>query len=65
MTPNTTVKAAPFGRWTSLMKALITTIAISGLCHAVYAAPDEDKLGKGQSYPIGTAKTWFLTNLSE
>ena len=42
------------------MKALITAIAISGLCHSAYAAPDEDKLGKGQGYPIGTAKTWFF-----
>jgi hypothetical protein len=41
-------------------KALITAIAISGLCHFVHAAPDEDKLGKGQGYPIGTAKTWFF-----
>jgi CubicO group peptidase (beta-lactamase class C family) len=42
------------------MKTLITAIAISILCHIAHAAPDEDKLGKGQGYPIGTAKTWFF-----
>jgi CubicO group peptidase (beta-lactamase class C family) len=42
------------------MKALFAAIAISGFCHFAQAAPDEDKLGKGQGYPIGTARTWFF-----
>jgi hypothetical protein len=31
--------------------------AISG---PTAAAPDEDKLGKAQGYPIGTARNWFF-----
>jgi CubicO group peptidase (beta-lactamase class C family) len=27
---------------------------------AATAAPDEDKLGKAQGYPVGTAKNWFF-----
>ena len=42
------------------MKALVIAIAISSLCHFAHAAPGEDKLGKAQGYPIGTARTWFF-----
>lgn len=27
------------------------------------AAPDEDKLGKAQGYPVGTAENWFFDEL--
>lgn len=42
------------------MKALVAAMAISGLCLFARAAPDEDKLGRAQGYPIGTARTWFF-----
>lgn len=42
------------------MHALVAAIATLGLCHFAHAAPDEDKLGQGQGYPIGTARTWFF-----
>jgi len=42
------------------MKVLVAAMAISGWCHFADAAPDEDKLGKEQGYPIGTARTWFF-----
>jgi CubicO group peptidase (beta-lactamase class C family) len=41
------------------MKAVITAIAFLVVYHITYAAPDEDRLGKTQGYPVGTARTWF------
>ena len=34
-------------------------LALCFLVGAVRAAPDEQKLGRDQGYPIGTAQTWF------
>ncbi|MSQ71521.1 MAG: class C beta-lactamase-related serine hydrolase [Betaproteobacteria bacterium] len=42
------------------MRTFLTAIALTGLCHLAFAAPDEDRLGKSQGYPIGTARTWFF-----
>jgi len=39
---------------TALLSTALTTIT------TVRAAPDEDRLGKAQGYPIGTARTWFF-----
>jgi len=44
----------------SHMKTVITISVFISLCCFAHAAPDEDKLGKGQGYPAGTAKTWFF-----
>ncbi len=49
-----------FQRADTFAKALLTAMTLFSLHHAIYAAPDEDKLGKRQGYPIGTAKTWFF-----
>lgn len=42
------------------MKAAVTAIALLVLYHVSYAAPDEERLGKAQGYPVGTARTWFF-----
>lgn len=38
----------------------IATLSTTFTLAFAYAAPDEDKLGKAQGYPIGTARTWFF-----
>ena len=43
-----------FSRW--LIAGAICICAT----HTSQAAPDEDKLGKAQGYPVGTARTWFF-----
>lgn len=43
------------------MKATTSSVlALSLCCLQALAAPDEDKLGKQQGYPIGTAANWFF-----
>ena len=46
------------------LKTFAQTIFIAILCachtvHAVHAEPDEELLGKSQSYPTGTAGSWY------
>jgi CubicO group peptidase (beta-lactamase class C family) len=42
------------------MKTLLTALTIVAFCNIGHAAPDEERLGKGRGYPIGTAMTWFF-----
>lgn len=41
-------------------QSLFTTVVAFALAPLVFAAPDEDKLGKQRGYPAGTAATWFF-----
>ena len=43
---------------TLLKLTLATLLGLYGCVHAV-AAPDEDKLGKQQGYPVGNSVNWF------
>ena len=36
------------------------TLLLAALACPAIAAPDEDKLGKAQGYPVGTVKNWFF-----
>ena len=39
---------------------LMLRVSVMLACtHYAFAAPDEEKLGKAQGYPIGTTRTWF------
>ena len=38
---------------------LLFSLMLLTIPHVVLAAPDEDKLGKAQGYPIGTVSNWF------
>lgn len=42
------------------VKILPTVLLLLGACGLPRAAPDEEHLGRGQGYPVGTARTWFL-----
>ena len=42
------------------MRRFVVVIIILACTHLAHAALDEDKLGKAQGYPIGTAKNWFF-----
>lgn len=39
-----------------VIATLLTTLTVA----SAHAAPDEDKLGKAQGYPVGNARTWFF-----
>ncbi len=45
------------GRW------VVAAIIFLACTHFAHAALDEDKLGKIQGYPIGTAKNWFFESV--
>lgn len=38
---------------------LLTALALTLAAASAIAAPDEDKLGKAQGYPVGNARNWF------
>jgi CubicO group peptidase (beta-lactamase class C family) len=42
------------------VKPIIFLLLWSAIVTCASAAPDEDKLGKAQGYPVGTAKNWFF-----
>jgi CubicO group peptidase (beta-lactamase class C family) len=42
------------------MHTSLALLILWGVAHLALAAPDEDKLGKAQGYPRGTAATWFF-----
>lgn len=39
---------------------VIATLLASFIAALAHSAPDEDKLGKAQGYPVGNARTWFF-----
>ncbi|WP_298728988.1 serine hydrolase [uncultured Pseudomonas sp.] len=41
------------------MPPYLLSVLLAALGGSAIAAPDEDKLGKAQGYPAGTAETWF------
>lgn len=41
------------------MKIPLLAILLATALTQAFAAPDEDKLGKAQGYPVGNAKNWF------
>ncbi|WP_167758730.1 serine hydrolase domain-containing protein [Zemynaea arenosa] len=41
------------------MRSPLYVLLFATAATAACAAPDEDKLGKAQGYPVGTAKNWF------
>jgi CubicO group peptidase (beta-lactamase class C family) len=41
------------------LRRLTFMFAVAALCQAAWAEPDEDRLGKSQNYPVGTASTWY------
>ena len=41
------------------MKSCLLPLLLTSFAAAAMAGPDEDKLGKAQGYPAGTARTWF------
>ena len=34
-------------------------VGLAAVCQAVWAEPDEERLGKSQNYPVGNASTWY------
>jgi CubicO group peptidase (beta-lactamase class C family) len=46
-----------------MTRAVLIGFGLSLFCTAASAAPDEDKLGKAQHYPVGTAGTWLNEEL--
>ena len=34
-------------------------VGLAAACHAAWAEPDEERLGKSQNYPVGNAGTWY------
>ena len=34
-------------------------VGLAAVCHAAWAEPDEERLGKSQNYPVGNASTWY------
>jgi CubicO group peptidase (beta-lactamase class C family) len=44
----------------SRVKLVLFSLLWSAIATGATAAPDEDKLGKAQGYPVGTAKNWFF-----
>jgi len=43
-----------------MMRRFVAVIIILACTQFAHAALDEDKLGKAQGYPMGTAKNWFF-----
>jgi CubicO group peptidase (beta-lactamase class C family) len=41
------------------LKPFLLSLLLAAIAVPAIAAPDEDKLGKAQGYPVGTAKNWF------
>src|SRR5262249_8780556 len=44
---------------TCMISLIASFLATCLLSVSVLAAPDEDLLGKGAGYPLGTSRTWF------
>ena len=34
-------------------------VGLAAACHAAWAEPDDERLGKSQNYPVGNATTWY------
>ena len=34
-------------------------VGLAAICHAAWAEPDEERLGKSQNYPVGNASSWY------
>ena len=34
-------------------------VGLAAVCHAAWAEPDEERLGKSQNYPVGNASSWY------
>src|SRR3981081_1467585 len=43
-----------------LRRIFLPCVAVVALALSASAAPDEEQLGKGEGYPIGTRATWFF-----
>ena len=48
----------PSDGWMSLQRLVVLALGVLATT-AVFAAPDEDVLGKAQGYPIGNRSNWF------
>jgi len=58
MSKNTTKKTIT--RALQRLKKSLFAIALAAISLSVFAAPDEELLGKSKGYPIGTGANWYF-----